>query len=126
MDVTVICTRANRIFLRSLVYLVFPSGAFSLALFCSVLCDAGAAYLPFLFAFSWLCCGFVSYVSCVAQREANLAHIIALDFRMCQLGVSYVLVLSECIISSGEGLCTPYSMYCILCAGEGIIMYTGP
>ena len=33
-----------------------------------------------------------------------------------------MLVLSECIISFGEGLCTPYSMYCILCAGEGIII----
>ena len=29
----------------------------------------------------------------------------------------YVVVLSECIICFGEGLCTPYSMYCILCAG---------
>ena len=57
MDVTVICTRANRIFLRSLVYLVFPSGVS--VLFCGVLPDAGAAYLPFFFAFSWLCCGFV-------------------------------------------------------------------
>ena len=60
MDVTVICTRANRIFVRSLVYLVFPSGAsFPLALFCGVLYDAGAAYFAVLFAFSWLCCGFV-------------------------------------------------------------------
>ena len=33
-----------------------------------------------------------------------------------------MLVLSECIISFGEGLCAPYSMYFILCAGEGIII----
>ena len=62
----------------------------------------------------------------MAQREANLAHIIVSFPYFCKLGVSCVLVLSECIISFGEGLCTPYSMYCILCAGEGIIMYTGP
>ena len=50
---------------------------FSLALFCGVLYDAGAAHLPFLFDLSWLYCRFVSCVSCVlAYREANLAHII--------------------------------------------------
>ena len=37
----------------------FPLWCFPLALFCGVLHDAGAAYLPFFFAFSWLCCGFV-------------------------------------------------------------------
>ena len=60
MDVTVICTRANRIFLRSLVYLVFPSGAFLLP-YSAVFCTTPQA-LPTcrsFFAFSWLCCGFV-------------------------------------------------------------------
>ena len=37
----------------------FPLWCFPLALFCGALYDAGAAYLPFFFAFSWLCCGFV-------------------------------------------------------------------
>ena len=59
MDVTVICTRANRIFLRSLVYLAFPSGAFLLP-YSAVFCTTQALpTLPFFFAFSWLCCGFV-------------------------------------------------------------------
>ena len=46
MDVTVIDTRANRIFVRSSL-LGFPLWCFPLALFCGVLYDAGAAYLPF-------------------------------------------------------------------------------
>ena len=37
----------------------FPLWCFPLALFCGVLYDAGAAYFAVLFAFSWLCCGFV-------------------------------------------------------------------
>ena len=68
---------------------------FSLALFCGVLYDAGAAHLPFFFDFSWLYCRFVSCVSCVlAYREANLAHIIV-RFPYC-LSVVGCLVCSMC------------------------------
>ena len=58
MDVTVICTRANRIFLRSLVYLAFPSGAFLLP-YSAVFCTTQA--LPTCRSFLLLagCCGFV-------------------------------------------------------------------
>ena len=61
MDVTIICIRANRIFLRSLgsflVYLVSPPGAFLLP-YSAVFCTTQALpTLPFLFTFSWLYLG---------------------------------------------------------------------